>query len=150
MVLRKSVCDVVPGRLGADKDVRGGAQAWGVDERAECNMHVSAVSHDRVEKGAARLATGIVVLVLPKQLQRVVTCQHLQGSPLNTGEGLERCARGAAAQRAVAIQCVVEAVLDRKANRFAATGAVERAMARLVWGHAVNLMGSQRGTGWVR
>src|SRR6185295_3502330 len=95
--LGQVVGDLEPRRLGADEDVLRRPHAGLVDERAERDVNVLAVPHDRIEERAARRATRVVELLLTVDEQGVVTGKQLELLALDPGERLERRPGGGAA-----------------------------------------------------
>src|SRR5690606_38138025 len=49
-ILRQTVRDLLPGRLGGDHDVVIGANGGGVEQSAERDMGPEALAHDRIEE----------------------------------------------------------------------------------------------------
>jgi hypothetical protein len=62
--LRKAVANHVPRRLGADKDVGCRGDRRRIDQGAEGDMHIDAVSNKRIEEGAALTAAGVIYIAI--------------------------------------------------------------------------------------
>src|SRR5450830_1871022 len=103
--------------------MRGGTNRRCVDQRAERDMHASALQNQRVQQGTAFAALGVVCFMLLRKtvaaetLQNFFTRSDSQLVRFDTGERFESRAGGAAAVGAMAVQRVLKAVFHRIARR---------------------------------
>ena len=79
-------------------------------------MDVFAITDDRVEERAARLATDIVGMFFAEEQESVLSVGDAQLASLDSSKGLERGPCRSATVRAMAVQRVLELVLHRVLN----------------------------------
>lgn len=127
MVLRKAVRDGEPRCLGADEDVRRGTNGWFIAERAKRNMDERAVANQGVEERAAPGTASIVGEFFSEDEQALQAVAEPELLTLDASERLEGTASGAAAVRAVTVERIGEAVLDRELHSAAKALARESA-----------------------
>jgi hypothetical protein len=112
-MLRKIVGDGEPRRLGANEDVRRGADGGLITESAERHMNVPALANQGVQEGAALGASGVMGEFLPEDEQVSGPVHELELLPLDAGEWFEGSTGGAATIGAMAVEGVREVVFDR-------------------------------------
>jgi hypothetical protein len=114
--LREVIRDFEPGRLRSHEDVLVGPNRGCVDHGSQGDMNIGAAADDRIEQRTAGRAVSVMGVGLADDQQLVAPLDQLHFRPLDTGEGLERRAGGAATVRAVAIHGVPELVGHRVAD----------------------------------
>src|SRR6185312_297770 len=118
------VRDLEPGRLRADEDVLGRADARLVLERPHRDVHTLSLAHDREQQRPTRATARVIPHVVTPHEQVVRPLRDLELLALHAREGLERRARAGAAPRAMAVRRVQELVghAVRRRAAFTLTG----------------------------
>ena len=113
--LWKSVRDLEPGCLGADKDMRGWSDRRRVDQRAQGDMGIGSVADLRIDQRAAAAAMGVVV-AFTEARDVVPTAHHGQVFHTDAGKRLESGSGRTPAVRAMAVECILEGIVDLVAH----------------------------------
>ena len=69
-MLRQVVGDRFPRGFGADKDVSGRANSWGIEEGTERDVDVLAIADDGVQERAAFAAANVMIDLIAVTKQR--------------------------------------------------------------------------------
>jgi hypothetical protein len=113
IVLRESVGDGEPRRLRADEDVRRGTDGRFIAKRPERYVDELTFSNHGIKEGTALRAPCVVGKFLSEDEQGFGPLAEDELLTLDTRERLEGSPSSAAAVRAMAIECVAEAIFDR-------------------------------------
>ena len=82
-------------------------------------MHVGPVPHKRIKKRATLATTGMMSFIVAEPQDGVIPAGDIQGAYRDPGKRLRGWSSSSAAFAAMAVECVLEGILNRKGNRVA-------------------------------